>query len=183
MKVIITRNQNNYIKSGEIDATIIESPRWDDISGGCKQKNSGYALYGYIDYSIAKELVDCSGMHEFGDNSAKICIPFSLNNKKEYQEGYLYLVEHAENEKPQSKISINRPIGWKPCTKYILDMLEEHGEMTRKELREMIRSDYYSGKEGYELNTIRQALKRLQRTNRVVISSNTDYDKQIITKV
>lgn len=183
MRVRITRELNSYIRVGEIDATMIHNLRWDNVSGGEKLRSGGYALYGNIDYSIAKELVDCSGEHDYGYNTAKICIPFSLNSAEEYQEGYQYLVENALNEKPKSIISKNRPKGWKPCTKHILDVLEQYGEMTRKELREMIRSDYYSDKKGYELSTIRQALKNLQKTNRIVISSDTNYDKQIISKV
>lgn len=153
MKVRIVRHPSNYIKVGEIDVESIGSVRWDNISGGYNNRSGGYSLYGYISYDKAVELVDCSGKHDLGHNDAKVCIPESLNRGKEYKEGYQYLKDHAINEKPQSKISKNRPDGWGPCTKCILKILEKRTTITRKELREMIGGDD-SGKEGYNLSTI-----------------------------
>ena len=53
MKVKITRFSNSYKFIGEIDATIIESPRGDNKSGGCNAKSAGYSIYGYIPYEKA----------------------------------------------------------------------------------------------------------------------------------
>lgn len=184
MKVKITRFSNNYRLVGEIDATEIESPHWDNVSGGYGARSAGYAIYGYIPYDIAKDLVDCSGRHGFGDNSAKICVPSSLNKAEDYQEGYNYLLKNVINEKPGSIITKHRPTGGKPCTKKILEILSqrENGKILRKELREIL-SGKHSGQKGYELQTIRQALKTLEKTNRITISKNSSPDKQIITKL
>lgn len=183
MIVRITRQLSGNKQVGEIEADLISSPEWNDTSGGYRKKSGAYTLFGYIDYKDAIGLVDCSGEHNFGNNSAKVCISYSLNREKKYQEGYQYLMEHASNQKPESKISCNRPDGWGPCTKHILYILEKQGDITRRELREMIGCDDSTGKVGYQLFTIRQALKRLEKRNRIKISKNSNYNKQIISKL
>ena len=72
--VVISRTPSDYICS-EVPISEIEGVMWDNISGGVKNGQSGYSLYGYISYKLATETVKCSGRHDFGDNSAKICIP------------------------------------------------------------------------------------------------------------
>lgn len=169
LKVCITRSPRDFI-SGEISVSAISGVKWDNISGGVKRNQSGYSLYGYIDYESAKKLVKCSGMHNYGNNEAKICIPASANKDKE---GYKYLCEIA-GKKPSGTIKSNRPEGGKPCTVRILGELEKQGEMTRKNLRKIICD------EGYQIKTFRNAINYLKRQKRIsVIGEGTSPNQKI----
>lgn len=171
LKVCITRSPRDFI-SGEISVSAISGVKWDNISGGVKRNQSGYSLYGYIDYESAKELVKCSGMHNYGNNEAKICIPASANKDK-YKEGYKYLCEIA-GKKPSGTIKSNRPEGGKPCTVRILEELEKQGEMTRKNLRKIICD------EGYQIKTFRNTINYLKRQKRIsVIGEGTSPNQKI----
>lgn len=127
MKVLIKRNVGSF-NVGEIDVDEIRGVHWDNFSGGVHRRQAGYSLYGYIDYDLACELVDCSGSHSFYHNDAKIMIPTSINKKEPYREGYDYLL-HLAGRKPKNSLSGSssyRPFfSYKPCTTRILELLEE----------------------------------------------------------
>lgn len=159
-KVLITRQPRNH-ETAEIDIDKITGVKWDNISGGVNSRQAGYSLYGYIPYSLAKDLVACSGSHDFGYNQAKICIPASLNaGQPPYKEGYNILSDLA-GKKPASQISLSRPEGAPPCTKRIIQVVENEKSITRRNLRETLIS------EGYASQTIRNALNRMIKAKRL----------------
>lgn len=173
LKVFITRHPQDYI-GGEISISKIRDVKWDSISGGVKRKQNGYSLYGHIDYNIAKNIVNCSGFHDYGYNDAKICIPYSKNNCPEYQKGYKQLESQAE-DKPPSPISITRPTGFPPCTKHILEILASNSPQTRGDLRNTVTTD------GYPLKTFRSALNSLKKQGKIILEGNSCSSKQIIS--
>lgn len=175
LKVVISRTPYDD-ESGEISIEKIWDVKWDSISGGVNRKQTGYSLYGYIDYALAAEKVKCSGKHNFGKNSAKICISKSKNRSAEYREGYSVLCKEA-GEKPKSDISKYRPAGLPPCTKRILQKLEPMGYIMRKDLREILQL------EGYQKTTIRNAIKNLERQSKIVSEGSPNSKKCIIRKM
>lgn len=183
MKVRITRQAKEYHEIGEIEVGEISGVKWDDESGGYKEKYGFYSLYGYIDYQLAMELVDCSGAHEKYGSLAKICILEKLNDAIPYKEGYEYLLSKASNSKPQSKIAQNRPQGYPPCTKYILQVLDEYDSITRKELRGKLTKEIADDGGGYKLETIRRALFQLVSNKKISISYEKNRNNQVITKL
>ena len=162
---MIVRSPQKYIKLSEVEVNQIKNVRWDNVSGGYNRKQSGYSLYGYIPYSLAEQLVDCSGKHEKGYNLAKICIPAKLNDKHPYKDGFRYLKSIAENEKPRI-----RPKGFPACTKLVLDLLIENKQLMRKEVYEKIEKDI--DKQGYEKKTIRNTINNLKRQGKVKVTNN-----------
>lgn len=154
MKVWIKRSYKAGIVS-EVDINEIDGVLWDNTSGGRKEKHFGYALYGYINYNLAKELVDCSGKHGHIAGSAKIMIPKSLNCRGENKEAYRLLSEQA-GVKPAC-----REAGQIACTKRILEILVSEREIIRKSLREKLIL------EKYESGLIRRALKTMEKDGRL----------------
>ena len=159
----------------EIDTSEISNPKWDNKSGGYRQKRGGYSLYGYIPYSRAVELgeegLDCSGTHEYFDDIAKVCICKVSRSDKHYK-GYTLLLKMA-GDKPKSIISINRPQGEPPCTKKILMLLSDK-EMERGNLRDVLLDT------GYKANTILGAINRLKRAHKIVLDGSSNSRKQKI---
>ena len=160
MKKVLVRRATGDHKSDIVDVEKINGVKWDNESGGIHKKTRGYSLYGYLSYEEAKKLnINCSGQHDMYKNGeAKICIPARCN-KGEYEEGYKYLMGLA-GEKPD--IRHRNPEGKGPCTKMILSLLNEKNTCERKELRDQITSM------GYEVNTFRNAIKRLLNQGKVV---------------
>lgn len=158
MDVYITRAPIDYKKAARIDVKEIESFHWSYECGGTKKKTADTFLYGYIPYKLAADIVDCSGAHEEYGNNAKICILKGLNERNGCQEGYDYCVAHANNERPKSCVSRNRPQGAPPCTKAIIRILEQQPDktLTREELRNIIINE-----KGYLATTFRSAIKSL----------------------
>ena len=175
MEVIIVRNPQSYTKSSPIDINKISQIRWDSVSGGVHAIQGWYSLYGYIDYSLAMELVDCSGDHDYGYNGAKICIPEGLNKNPPYKDGYDYLSGLA-GKKPKSKIASNRPEGFPPCTKYILEQLRKQNKMPRLPLRKKVVDEA-----GYQPITWCSAIKRLQWQGKIIVVGE-HYTNQMIIK-
>lgn len=103
---------------------------------------------------------------------AKICILASDNKQSPYKEGYKKLLAKA-GVKPQSQI---RPVGVPPCTKRILQVLDETKVITRKMLRDQLKD------EGYNITTIRSALKRLDISSRIVLQGSSCSPSQSIQK-
>ena len=170
LKVCIKRSPSDFI-SGEIPVSAISGVKWDNISGGVKRNQSGYSLYGYIDYELTKNC-EMFWNANYGNNEAKICIPASAN-QGEYKEGYKYLCKIAGG-KPSGTIKSNRPEGGKPCTVRILEELEKQGEMTRKNLRKIICD------EGYQIKTFRNTIYYLKRQKRIsVIGEGTSPNQKI----
>ena len=169
--VIICRGISNY-RCAEYDADKISNVHWDNISGGVNRRQAGYSLYGYIPYEDAAELIDCSGRHNYGYNDAKVCIRASDNKSERYQDGYKLLVNQA-GTKPSSS---TRPSGAQPCTKRILSLLDEVGEITRSELREKLMD------EGYNDTTIRNAIKRLENQWKIKMDGPSQSPRQKISK-
>lgn len=165
MKVLIKRSVG-ALTVNEIDVHEIHNVKWDNISGGYYKYQVGYSLYGYITYSLAMQLVDCSKRHYGGE--VKIMIPASYNKKEPYLEGYKYLANLA-GSKPTYRSG-------KPCTKRILELLGA-GPMERKILREALKS------EDYPVNQIAGALKRMTKDGRVVLTGSAWSPKQLIEKV
>ena len=171
LKVVVRRGITDYVED-EVDISEIDGVHWDNISGGVHKKQGGHALYGYISYELAEKLnIKCSGRHNWGYNSAKVCIP-AVCNKGEYRKGYNSLLKQA-GEKPQSDISKNRPAGQGPCTKKILYLLGQQKMFERGELRQMILDI------GYGVDTFQRAIKQLEKDNKIILkgSSNSKYQK------
>ena len=152
-KVVICRMPGGR-DAGEYKTRKIHGVHWSQQSGGVHKVSGCYHLYGYAPYSEVKDIVDCSGMHDFGYNDMKICILKSHNISSQYRKEYLKL-ERQAGEKPRSIISKNRPKGGIPCTNRILAILNTKSPITRGELRTML------VKEGYAVETFRGAAKRL----------------------
>lgn len=158
--VIITRQSGNY-KQAEICIDNISRVHWSDISGGVRQRQSGYSLHGYIPYKLAVKLdIACSGLHDRETNEAKICIPAFNSKDPRYKEGYKYLADIA-GPKPKGEISCSRPKGQGPCSPKIVAILNEREEITRSELRSRLLEIGYSGQ------TIRNALERMKLEHRI----------------
>lgn len=157
----------------EIEISSISNVRWDDCSGGYQNKRGYYSLFGYIPYSIAKTLegLDCSGRHDRGGNSAKVCIHKPASDGK-YYEGYKTLKAQA-GKKPESKVSANRPAGMPPCTRKILEILR-CGERERGGLREDLLQL------GYKPITIAAAIRRLNYKRKIVTEGSPNSFKQKI---
>lgn len=173
--VVIKRSAYDYI-ADEVPISEIKGVKWDNISGGVYRKQAGYSLYGYIPYSLAMETVKCSGMHNSGYNSAKICIPASLNKDDMYKEGYKRLRKRA-GDKPTGYIKKNRPEGGLPCTRRILAELEkENNQITRKKLRDTLTN------EGYQVKTVCGAINRLRKQSKIEVEGSPNSPNQIIKK-
>lgn len=172
--VVISRSPYDYICS-EVPISEIEGVMWDNISGGVKSRQAGYSLYGYISYKLAAETVKCSGRHDFGDNSAKICIPAAKNREAKYRKGYNKLCKSA-GKKPVSNIKKNRPEGSPPCTKRILLELEKNELITRKNLRDTLTN------EGYQVTTIRNAINALRNQSKIKVQGSPNSPNQTIQK-
>ena len=122
-------------------------------------------LCGYIPYTLAMELVDCSGEHVAYGNDVKIII-----NKPRPK-----WIEDKAGPKPLSTILENRPEGGLPCTQQILLLLED-GSMERAALREKMR------KLGYASETIRGTLWKMRFAGRIVCEGSPNSPKQKISK-
>lgn len=175
-KVVVSRQAGG--KQAEISVEEIKNVRWDNRTGGYKVKSGYPRLYGYISYSLAMEIVDCSGEHDFGWNDAKVIIhkpnPRKYPEDEKYVEGY-NLLEKRAGEKPMSKTAENRPTGAHPCTKQILLILEE-GPIKRQELRHRIL------RMGYEMTTFRGAIWRMAHDGRIICEGSPHSPKQVISK-
>ena len=185
LMVRIVRQPKEYgrAKIGEISVNEIDYPHWSYISGGYGARFGFSSIYGYIPYSKAMGLVDCSGNHNYGYNNVKVCIPASLNKEGNFKEGYDYLVKHASGVKGMSSISCNRPEGWKPCTKTILGILAEQkdSKMVRQELRNKIGRKYRADGIGFENKTICGAIKNLYKQGKIdrVFEELPDYSHRV----
>lgn len=170
-KVFITRHPQDY-EGGVIPISEITGLKWEDQSGGVGKRHGGYCLYGYIDYNLAAKTVRCSGEHEGYHKQAKIFIPKSSNAEGDYEKGYKELLKIAP-EKPESKISLQRPKGAPPCTKRILQVIGENPSITRGEIKSSLCN------EGYPNTTVCNSLKTLIRNQKITTegSSYSPYQK------
>ncbi|WP_029324756.1 hypothetical protein [Butyrivibrio sp. AE3004] len=174
MKVIVVRSPNNYLCAGEVNIAEIDNVRWSNISGGNQHRQAGYSLYGYIDYELAKNLVDCSGIHSGYGGTAKVCIPAKLNKELPYCIGYEYLKFYAANRKPTGTLVNSRPDGI-PCSKMIRLLMKDKTSIFRKELRKTL------VEMGYRTDTIRRALRHLREYGDVNIEkTSTNFNLDII---
>ena len=169
MKVMIKRSCRS-LTCNPIDVAEISGCHWDNVSGGYMERHAGYALYGYIAYEQAIELVDCSGRHAGFGNEVKIMIPANRNNSEVFRSGFMYLRSIA-GKKP-----LYRQPGQKPCTKRILSLVIK-GSMTRKCLRMQLKSEFYTAKQ------ITRALKRLGKLGRVILRGSPYDSLQLIEAV
>ena len=170
MEVIIKRSRGCYSEEAAVDVDIISSVHWGNVSGGVNVRHAGFALYGYIDYSLASKIVSCSGMHAHYGHSAKIMIPASLNKEAPYREGYEYLLECA-GRKPSYHYRLP---GQKPCTKRILELIAQKESVTRKALRDQLLSERYGGKQ------IARALNRMEKDGRIIYKEGSSNSQQQI---
>lgn len=150
----------------------MQNVHWDCVSGGVNKRQNGYSLYALIPYEDAEKLVDCSGLHSFGGNYARICICKSHNTGRR-SDAYRRLVEMVTKAKPKSQISQNRPKGQPPCSVKIRELLTTHASLSRKELRAELKEI------GYQTNTIRGAIKRM-RLNGEIIVEGYHHTSQVI---
>ena len=157
--VLIVRQPNRYTNCGEICIDRIFDVHWDNLSGGYRVHQPGYSLYGYISYSDAMRLVDCSGRHDEYNNDVKICIPKSMNTGK-YRKGYLELCRQAGEKPKSSKPRVNNGI---PCTKTILGYIEAQDNKTVA--RGILRK--YINECGFASKQLSRALYSLQLQNKV----------------
>lgn len=170
-KVYVQRAYGSNQFGGYIDISEISDVRWSNVSGGTHTYRSGYSLYGYISYHKYKELVKCSGKHDWGYNEMKVLIP-KVSPKDETYSAYQKLCLEA-GEKP--KVISNRPNGMPPCTKRILNVLSDEIN-TRGTLRDVLTTD------GYQIITIRNALKSLIKQEKITCTGSPYSPKQIIKK-
>lgn len=167
MEVYIKRSCQSG-KVSEVNISEIDGIVWDNMSGGRKEKHFGYALYGYINYNLAKEIVDCSGKHCHIADRAKIMIPKSLNRRGENKNAYRLLVEKT-GRKPAC-----REDGQIPCRKRIMEIVNNEKEITRKRLRDILIS------EKYDVKLIRGALNSMKKGGRINMVGNVS-PNQIIS--
>lgn len=172
LKVIICRQPKSDYR-GEVSVDIIRKPHWSNIAGGIQSRMNNFYLCGYIPYSVAVETVACSGLHDFGNNEAKIVICKS-HNKGKYAEGYAYLAALAGRKSLTSPANSEKA---KPCTKKILELLESQS-LTRKELREQLLDL------GYRAVTYQNAVRNLYRQGKIIIKNvrSTAHQKDVIDK-
>ncbi len=173
-KILITRDhyEDEY---AEIDDALISKLHWDHVSGGISRSANFYSLYGYIPYSKAMEILasSCSGQHDFGWNSAKICIPKIINSKEPYLQTYQKLKEIA-GPQPKSISALRHPEGQPPCTRKIMEILSGVPFIIRKDLKTELK------KCGFHPDTIRNSLNRLKKQNRIVMEGNSQSPYQKI---
>lgn len=171
--VVIRREPSSPLES-ECNIDLIDGLHWDCISGGAGTRHGFYCLYGYIPYKLAAELVACSGTHNYGYNTAKVCIPESINLQEKYRDAYQSLLNLAP-AKPESMISKRRPVGYPPCTKMMIQILRENKAMRRGDLRQHLLDV------GYHCSTIRNAISHLEKTNRICVERSDGWvQNQII---
>ena len=168
MEVRIKRSYKSQM-CNPINVEEISGCLWDNISGGRQEKHFGYALYGYIPYERAMELVDCSGMHASYGNNVRIMIPKSRNNEEPYKTGYDHFVGIV-GSKPDC-----RPDGQIACSKRILELVNEK-PMKRGELRSKLKLEKYPVKQ------IAGAIKRLGKEARLVLSGSS-YDRNQLIEI
>ena len=171
--IFISRNPK-YKISVEYPVDKIDNIHWRNASGEIVARQAGFSLYGYIPYEDAMELDLNSGRHNFGSNSTLICICTSTNTKEPYLSVYKTLCKCA-GAKPMSQIAANRPKCAPPCTKKICELLSEQEYMPRKDLR------YELLQIGYAITTIRSALRRLERNQKITIEKVANTDNQKIS--
>ena len=171
-KIYVQRSYGPNQFGGFIDINEIFEVRWDNVSGGIHRYQNGYSLYGYIDYHSYQSLVKCSGKHDRGYNNMKVLIP-RVSKKDPTYPAYKKLCE-AAGEKP--KFQSSHPCGMPPCTKRILALLSEEIN-TRGKLREILKS------EGYQVTTIRNALRSLISQRKIICDGSPYSPKQIIKKI
>lgn len=156
--VLIMRSHGGN-RCSPININEISDVHWGDMSDGCRKRQSGNSLYGYIPYERAMELVDCSGRHNRGYNDARVLIVKQGRNDQ-YYEGYKALLKKAE-EKPKSRISLERPDGEPPCTQKLLSLLSA-GPKTRGYIRSELLAI------GYQETTVRGAIYRLKAQEKII---------------
>lgn len=172
--VRVRRDLQKRTSAEEYPIADIRNIKWDNISGGIHIRQAVWSLYGYIPYENADKLDLNSGRHNWGYNDTKICICASDNKEEPYLSTYKELCDKA-GTKPLSKIALNRPKGEPPCTKKICALLNQQEYMLRKNLRsELIDT-------GYPITTIRSAIKRLERNNKITIEESPNSDNQKIS--
>ena len=169
--VLICRSPSGTT-GGEYPIENIRNPHWSRVSGGYNRVYGWYALYGYIPYEDAEQIVDCSGRHSYYGNNVKICIIEKDNRSENHSMAYRELLKVA-GEKPMSVIARNRPGNAPPCTKRILQIMTERKRMLRRTLRKMIIN------EGYREVTFRRALNDLLWT-KLSCEGEPQSPKQII---
>lgn len=171
-KVLIKRSAKDYRFPSECDIEQIKNVHWDDISGGYKQIQAGFSLYGFIPYKLAEELVSCSGNHEYMGNDVKVIIPANLNKDPFYKEGYKILLKNA-GVKP------SKTIRGTPCTKAIIKILNEENNHTleRKTLRAKLLE------KGYSKNRILNAIRTVEGQGKIKTSGSSNSIYQKITSL
>lgn len=167
--VLVTRQARDTKGPREIPVSKIMGVTWSDISGGARVKQAG--LYGYIWYDEAPEYVSCSGQHSTFNGKAKVYIPVKANQEEPYRTGYERLKKLA-GPKPLWMVRSQKQ---KPCTRRLLEVLQEHGgECSRLDLRNQLT------REGYDIATIRNALKRMSKDGRIELLGSPYQGSQII---
>lgn len=171
-EVYVQRGHGSDQYGTYINIDKISGVHWDSVSGGVHQRQNGYSLYGYIDYHTYKAELKCSGRHDYGYNDMKVLIPKVTRDDPTYA-AYKELCEAAG---PKPKIISTCPQGKPPCTKRILYYLND-GVETRGKLRELLYKD------GYQVQTIRNALRSLIRQNKIITCGSAYSKTQIIKLV
>lgn len=180
MKVFIARDCTCK-KNAEVDISIIDNPKWDNVSGGTHRKQFGHSIYGWIPYDIASDLDLNSGLDEKYGNGTKIVIPARSNNKEPFKEGYKILKDKA-GPKPPARLP-----GQIPCTKRILEILSEtKGKgISFRNLKMKLDNEQYRGKEKEEeykdhCHIVSIALSALRKTNRVITEGPSNSPDKVI---
>lgn len=149
---------------GVVAVEEITGIKWDDIGGGVGNPQKGYSLYGYINYNLAAESVNCSGEHEYFGNGAKIRI-LSKKKNSPYYAGYKYLCDLAGGRKSAYY--------GKHTAKSMLALLKENGQMEREKLREAL------AEIGCSLYAFSKNVRRLKEAGKIKCTGpeNSPYQK------
>lgn len=174
LTVIVSRCPTQGLKANrEISVDIIRRLKWTNASWEPGGSPFPYLfIKGNIPYELAMGLGIASGSHVDNNDGANVSV-LKCNNTGKYLAGYNYLSKLVGAGK---SIIISRPKGEPPCTKKMLEILNET-PLTRGEVRKLLL------KMGYEAITITHAIKRLNITGRITIQSHNNPQKQVLTAI
>lgn len=168
-KIYIQRGHGSNQPGCFVPLKDLHGVRWDNESGGIHRRQRGYSLYGYVNYKDFKNILKCSGEHDYGYNDMKVLIPRVKAGEPEYKT-YKYLMGLAG---PKPCCPSNRPKGMPPRTTQTLILLAD-GAKTRGCLRNELSSL------GYDLQTFPCTIKALIKQEKIICTGSPNSKNQLI---
>ena len=166
--VYVRRQPYSSDSGGEIPLDDIWDIHWDNITGGIRRRTSTHFLMGYISEETACQgNVKHSGLHNYEKHGIKTCIIKRYTDKQVWK----YLIEQYG---PSPDAGMRK--GKAYCTTQIILLLKEQPShiLTRGALREKLKAL------DYDVPRIRNALKRLYNTERILLEGSSQSSKQIV---